>query len=445
VSVSVLWFRRDLRLADNPALLAAADEADEVLPLFVVDPTLYDPAGAPRQAYLLRSLRELDRRLGRRLVVRRGDPVTAVVRLATDIGATGVHCAADHGPYGSRRDRAVDAALAEAGIPLVRTGSPYAVAPGRVRKPDGTPYRVFTPFSRAWGGYGWRGPAGDGSAVRFAAVGEGAGELPAEPEVAAELPAAGEEAALARWAEFRDERLAGYDTGRDRPDLDATSHLSVSLKFGELHPRTLLAGLGAGAGPATYRTELCWREFYADVLHHRPESARDSMHGEVRHDSGAAADALFEAWATGRTGFPLVDAGMRQLLAEGWMHNRVRMLTASFLVKDLHLPWRRGARHFLRHLVDGDLASNNHGWQWTAGTGTDASPYHRVFNPTTQGERFDPAGDYVRRYVPQLRAVAGKAVHTLPDGPPDGYPEPIVDHRAEREEALRRYREIRAG
>jgi deoxyribodipyrimidine photo-lyase len=135
---------------------------------------------------------------------------------------------------------------------------------------------------------------------------------------------------------------------------------------------------------------------------------------------------------------------MRQLLAEGWMHNRVRMLTASFLVKDLHLPWRRGARHFLRHLVDGDLASNNHGWQWTAGTGTDASPYHRVFNPTTQGERFDPAGDYVRRYVPQLRAVAGKTVHTLPDGPPDGYPEPIVDHRAEREEALRRYREIRA-
>jgi deoxyribodipyrimidine photo-lyase len=439
VSVSVLWFRRDLRLADNPALLAAAAEADEVLALFVVDPTLYERAGAPRRAYLLRSLRSLDERLGGRLVIRHGDPVAEVVRLATAVGATGVHCAADFGPYGSRRDRAVDAALAEAGIPLVRTGSPYAVAPGRVRKADGSPYRVFSPFSRAWGGHGWRGPAGDGSGVRFAGV-EDRGTLPPEPDLSAELPRAGEEAALARWAEFRDERLAGYDADRDRPDLDATSHLSVSLKFGEVHPRTLLAGLRGGTGAATYRTELCWREFYADVLHHRPETARESMHGDVRPDTGPDADVLFEAWAAGRTGFPIVDAGMRQLLAEGWMHNRVRMLTASFLVKDLHLPWRRGARHFLRYLVDGDLASNNHGWQWTAGTGTDASPYHRVFNPTTQGERFDPSGEYVRRHVPELRAVAGKAVHTLPDGPPAGYPAPIVDHRAEREEALRRYR-----
>ena len=435
-----MWFRRDLRLADNPALLAAAAEADEVVPLFVLDPAVYDVAGPPRQAYLLRSLAELDRRLGHRLVVRRGHPVVEVPRLAAEVGATSVHCAADFGPYGARRDQHVDEALE---VPLVRTGSAYAVAPGRVRKGDGTPYRVFTPFSRAWAQHGWRGPAGTAEEIRFAEVAD-RGTLPPEPDLGgATLPAAGEEAALQRWTDFLDSRVHAYDEDRNRPDLDATSRMSVSLKFGEIHPRTLLADLPAGAGPSTYRTELCWREFYADVLHHRPSSARESMNSDVRHDSGDDADALFDAWAAGRTGYPVVDAGMRQLLAEGWMHNRVRMITASFLVKDLHLPWRRGARHFLRHLVDADLASNQHGWQWTAGTGTDASPYHRVFNPTTQGVRFDPSGDYVRRYVPELRSVPGKAVHTLPDGPPGGYPVPIVDHRLEREEALLRYRETR--
>jgi deoxyribodipyrimidine photo-lyase len=440
MSVSVMWFRRDLRLADNPALLAAAAEADEVVPLFVLDPAVYEAAGPPRQAYLLRSLAELDRRLGHRLVVRRGDPVAEVPRLTAEVGATSVHCAADFGPYGARRDQLVDEALE---VPLLRTGSAYAVAPGRVRKGDGTPYRVFTPFSRAWAQHGWRGPAGTPREIPFAEVAD-RGTLPPEPDLGGTaLPAAGEEAALQRWADFLDSGVHAYDTDRNRPDLDATSRMSVSLKFGEIHPRTLLADLSTGAGPSTYRTELCWREFYADVLHHRPASARESMNSDVPHDSGPDADALFDAWATGCTGYPIVDAGMRQLLAEGWMHNRVRMITASFLVKDLHLPWWRGARHFLRHLVDADLASNQHGWQWTAGTGTDASPYYRVFNPTTQGVRFDPSGDYVRRYVPELRSVPGKAAHTLPDGPPDGYPEPIVDHRLEREEALRRYGESR--
>jgi deoxyribodipyrimidine photo-lyase len=441
MSVSVMWFRRDLRLADNPALLAAGAEAGEVLPLFVLDSALYDVAGAPRRAYLLRSLRDLDRRLGGTLVVRRGDPVEEVPRLAAGIGASGVHCAADFGPYGATRDARVAAALA--GIPLVRTGSPYAVAPGRVRKGDGTPYRVFTPFARAWAQHGWRAPAGPATGIAFTAPPD-RGTLPTEPDLGGTvLPEAGEEAAQRRWADFLAGPVRTYAEDRDRPDLDSTSHLSASLKFGELHPRTLLAGLPPDAD--TYRTELCWREFYADVLHHRPESARRSLRADIPYDTGPDADALFAAWTAGRTGYPIVDAGMRQLAAEGWMHNRVRMITASFLVKDLHLPWWRGARYFLSRLVDGDLASNNHGWQWTAGTGTDAAPYHRIFNPATQGARFDPAGDYVRRYVPELRGIGGRAVHTLQDGPPEGYAEPIVDHRAERQEALRRYGEASRG
>jgi deoxyribodipyrimidine photo-lyase len=226
--------------------------------------------------------------------------------------------------------------------------------------------------------------------------------------------------------------------------------MSVHLKYGEVHPRTLLADLARRRSESAeaYRREIVWREFYADVLHHRPDSARrnlDRAFDALPLDSGPEAQRRFAAWWDGRTGFPIVDAGMRQLRAQAWMHNRVRMIVASFLVKDLHLPWWDGARHFMRLLVDGDLASNQHGWQWVAGTGTDPAPYVRVFNPVTQGERFDPDGDYVRRFVPELRGVPGKAVHRpwqLPGGVPDGYPEPIVDHVAERREALARYERV---
>jgi deoxyribodipyrimidine photo-lyase len=220
--------------------------------------------------------------------------------------------------------------------------------------------------------------------------------------------------------------------------------MSAYLKIGAIHPRTMLKDLAGrrGNGAETYRTELCWREFYADVLSHQPQSARDylkpAMTGLEYDDPGPA----FDAWRRGETGFPIVDAGMRQLLGEGWVHNRVRMIVASFLVKDLHVEWTHGARHFMQHLVDGDLASNQHGWQWVAGTGTDAAPFFRVFNPVVQGQKFDPHGDYVRTWVPELRAVAGKAVHEpwkLRGGVPEGYPGPIVDHAAERAEALRRY------
>ncbi|HEX8804863.1 MAG TPA: FAD-binding domain-containing protein, partial [Acidimicrobiales bacterium] len=274
--------------------------------------------------------------------------------------------------------------------------------------------------------------------------------VPAPPPVDADLPPAGEAAAERAARRFVDGPLERYGDDRDRPDLDDTSRLSPYLKWGCIHPRQLLARLGRGRSHGVFRTELCWRDFYADVLWHRPDTVRQAFVPSMRAmqvDTGPGTDEAFAAWAEGRTGYPIVDAGMRQLRAEGWMHNRVRMIVASFLVKDLHLDWTRGARWFMRHLVDGDVASNQHGWQWVAGTGTDAAPYFRIFNPTAQGERFDPDGDYVRRWVPELRSVPGRAVHQpwrLPGGVPAGYPEPIVDHADERVEALRRYDRVRA-
>ena len=289
--------------------------------------------------------------------------------------------------------------------------------------------------------HGWRKPADSDPATVTWRVVDG-DDVPDDPAIDAELPDAGEQAALAAWASFRDAHLAHYDTDRNRPDLDHTSRMSPHLKLGTIHPRTMLADCGRVGAP--YARQLAWRDFYANVLHHWPDSAHGYFKPEMAtmtYDTGAAADRAFEAWASGTTGFPIVDAGMRQLLATGWMHNRVRMIVASFLVKDLHLEWTRGARHFMDHLIDGDLANNQHGWQWVAGTGTDASPYFRVFNPISQGQKFDPRGDYVRRWVPELKALSGKAVHEpwAADPVPVGYPAPIVDHATERVEALERY------
>jgi deoxyribodipyrimidine photo-lyase len=260
------------------------------------------------------------------------------------------------------------------------------------------------------------------------------------------LPEAGEAAARARWQHYRRTQLPGYGEQRNRPDLDGTSRLSVYLKYGNIHPRTLLADLGRADEP--FRRELGFREFYASVLFHFPDSAREYFRPELERMTYAPPDSpALAAWKQGRTGYPIVDAGMRQLLAQAWMHNRVRMIVASFLVKDLHVDWREGARYFMQHLVDGDLASNNHGWQWVAGSGTDPAPFFRVFNPVTQGQKFDPDGEYVRRFVPELRGIPGKAVHTpweLPGGSPDGYPDRIVDHATERRRALAAFEALRA-
>jgi len=449
---AVVWFRRDLRLADQPTLLAAAEAAPHGLALFVLDQRLLGPAGAARTVFLHRCLRDLDDALGGRLLVASGEPAEVVPRVARQHGADTVHVAADFGPYGRERDDAVAAALAADNRELVRSGSPYAVAPGRVRKADGEPFKVFSPFRQAWGRHGWRRPAETSAATLEWLEPKGGVAIPADGRTDAEPPAAGEQAALDAWQDFAAQRLDDYAHARDRPDQPGTSRMSVYLKYGCIHPRTMLADLveRCGAGAESYRTELAWREFYADVLWHRPDSARanyDRRFDAMPHESGASAEQRFSAWKDGRTGFPIVDAGMRQLRAQAWMHNRVRMIVASFLVKDLHLPWWWGARHFMNLLVDGDLASNQHGWQWVAGSGTDAAPYFRVFNPVTQGERFDPDGSYVRRYVEELAGVDGKRVHRpweLPSGPPLGYPAPIVDHAVERNVALAHYDEVRA-
>ncbi|GLZ43701.1 deoxyribodipyrimidine photo-lyase [Actinokineospora sp. NBRC 105648] len=444
----MVWFRRDLRTGDHPALLAASERGRQALGLFVLDPELTGHSGGPRLAFLYRCLRDLDEQLGGRLLVVRGDPSDVVPRVAQAVSASSVHVSADFGPYGRERDEQTEKALGD--TDFVRTGSPYAVAPGRVRKGDGEPFKVFTPFSRVWAEHGWRKPADtDASTVDWIDPAEKDGgpravRIPDDPAVDAELPVAGEKAALEAWERFHHERVDDYKRDRDRPGVNGTSRMSPYLRWGCVHPRTLLADLGRSEGAQTYRTELAWRDFYADVLWHRPDSARGNYNRKfdrIEHDTDSAAVERFDAWCRGETGYPIVDAGMRQLLAEGWMHNRVRMIVASFLVKDLHVPWWWGARHFMRHLVDGDLASNQHGWQWTAGSGTDAAPYFRVFNPTTQGEKFDPDGDYVRKYVRELRGVPGKKAHQ--PGSVAGYPGPIVDHAHERQVALDRYGRIK--
>ena len=450
---SVMWFRRDLRLNDNPALNAAIENArangdGAVAAMVMIDDHLWPTWGAPKQQYLADSLTALSASLENNLIVRHGNPLTEVLAVAQAVGATQVHCAADFTTVGIERDAAVKSRLAEHGIELVVTGSIYAISPGRIFKGDGTPYKVYTPFYRAWLAHGWRRPAELPSDLTWCGAELSQG-IPTVPEVAGmTVSAAGELAALERWELFRGTHLKDYNDVRDRADLDGTSRLSTHLKWGEVHPRTLLAEIGDSAGEDTFRKELAWREFYADVLFHNPHSMFDYLNPQfkdMQYDTGELAESRLAAWKTGTTGFPFVDAGMRQLAQEGWMHNRVRMVTASFLIKDLHIEWQVGAAWFFELLKDADYASNQHGWQWTAGCGTDAAPYFRIFNPITQGEKFDPLGDYVRKYIPELRHIPGKKVHqpwSVSDGYAHGYAAPIVDHSAEREESLRRYAAI---
>ncbi|OBJ49072.1 deoxyribodipyrimidine photo-lyase [Mycobacterium sp. 1423905.2] len=440
---ALLWFRRDLRLHDQPALAAAA-ESEQVLACFVLDPRLEASSGPRRLQFLGDSLRRLNEDLNGRLLVTRGLPQQRIPELVNAIGATSVHISEDFAPFGRRRDDRVRQALGS--VPLVATGSPYLVSPGRVTKSDGTPYKVFTSFFHSWRDTGWRPPAHTSAAsaswidpreVRVEPC-----DMP-DPGVPLDL-AAGEAAALSQWTAFLDDGLNRYAEDRNRPDRHGTSRMSAHLKFGTIHPRTMVDNLDMQRSSAgNYLRELAFRDFYAAVLYHWPASVWRNWNSDfdfIEMDTGAEAKRRFEAWKAGQTGFPLVDAGMRQLREIGFMHNRVRMVVASFLVKDLHLPWQWGAEWFLEQLVDGDMANNQHGWQWCAGSGTDAAPYFRVFNPAKQAEKFDPSGDYIRRWVTELSDVEDP--HLLKGQRPQGYPEPIVDHRAERAEALRRYSSI---
>lgn len=444
MSVAVWWIRRDMRLADNKALQSAA-ACGAVAPLFVVDPVFVD-AGAVRRSYMFATLRDLDLRMDRALILRHGDPVTEVVQFARAVGATTVHIAEDFAPYGMRRDARVKAALAAAGIELVIADSPYVVNPGTVRKDDGTPLKVFTPFYKRWMQYPFD------SASEKAVVFHDARELcQGYPEY--NVPESvifpiGEDAAWQRWEQWSLDHVSLYKDERNNPAIDGSSQLSAQLRFGVIHPRQLLSRLPGSEGADIFRSEIAWREFYADVLFHQPDTTWKNLQPKMNAlpvDEDAAAREKFAVFCEGKTGYPIVDAGIRQLLATGWMHNRVRMIVASFLVKDLHVPWQWGAKFFMDHLVDGDVASNAHGWQWTAGTGTDASPFFRVFNPTGQSEKFDPTGEYLRRWIPEIAHLNNKSIHdpsSLGLLAPADYAEPMVDHAAERLEALARYKAV---
>ncbi|MEY3806000.1 MAG: hypothetical protein RIR69_812 [Actinomycetota bacterium] len=442
MSVALWWIRRDMRLADNMALQAAAAEGS-VVPVFVVDPT-FAHAGAARREFMFNVLRALDTSMGGALVVRYGNPAVEIVDVAKKVGAKTVHIAADFAPYGQRRDGEVRTALSAVGVTLVESDTPYVIRPGTVRKDDGTALKVFTPFYKRWLTHSFDHAAdAQVSYENASTLNQG---FPDAVDTDCVLMPAGEDAAWDRWHEWSPTGLHTYKEERNNPGVDGTSQLSPYLRFGVIHPRQLLAVLPAAAGSDHFRSEIAWREFYGDVLFHQPHTMWENLQSKMNAlpvDTGKDAEKKFAAFCAAQTGYPIVDAGIRQMLNTGWMHNRVRMIVASFLVKDLHLPWQWGARFFMKHLIDGDIASNNHGWQWTAGTGTDAAPYFRVFNPTGQSEKFDPSGEYLRRWIPEIADLSNKDIHNpsqLGLLAPENYPIPMVDHAHEREVALTRYK-----
>lgn len=460
----VVWFRRDLRLHDHPALTAALQAGDRVVPLFVFDEALL--AGcwpAPNRLWFMReSVRALGddlRERGSHLAIRVGKPEAVVAEFAKEVGASAVYVTRDYGPYARGRDRRVAAALDKGGVGFSAKRGLMVHEPEEIRSNDEKFYTVYTPYRRRW-------EARD-SRVVLPAPEEiptpaqlRVGRLPAldilgpaEP-TAHDIPTPGEAAARLRLDAWIADGLADYDGGRDQLADDGTSRLSQDLHWGLLSPVEVLArARGGGIGRATFRSELCWRDFYYQILFHHPRVTRESFnekYAELRWRNDADQIA---AWRAGQTGYPVVDAAMRQLVALGWMHNRARMITASFLTKHLLTNWTVGEAHFMDHLTDGDLASNNGGWQWAASVGTDAQPYFRVFNPTLQGQRYDAAGDYVRRWLPELANVPTRYIHepwTMPDDVQreagciigKDYPAPIVDHAAARQTALDAFKKV---
>ncbi len=461
---AIVWFRRDLRLHDHPALTTAATDGRAVVPLFVVDPRLVHGrfASPNRTWFLLETVRVLAADLaavGAPLVVRVGDPREVVPALAADIGATDVFVSRDYAPYGRARDRAVAAALARVGAALREEPGVLVHEPEEVSTALGGPFRVYSPFRRAWEAQPRRAvlaapthlPDHGLAPGRIPSVSDlGLGEGPTADLAALPLP--GEAAARARLDRWLATGLETYAGSRDRSDRpNGTSRLSADLHLGSLSALEVVErAVGDGDGRHAFLNELVWREFYAHVLFHRPDVRRRSSRAAFDSMAWSTDSTAIEAWRTGRTGYPFVDAAMRELLATGWMPNRARMVVASFLTKDLLVDWRVGEAHFMRHLVDGDVASNNGGWQWCASTGTDPQPYFRIFNPVAQGRRSDPDGAYVRRWVPELATVPNGQIHepwllTAEEQAEArcrlgvDYPWPIVDHAEARTRALAAY------
>ncbi len=476
---TIVWFRLDFRLADNPALAAAAQRGGSVLPLFVWAPEEEGawPLGAASRWWLHRSLGRFDsvlRCMGSRLILRRGPSLRAIRDLVAETRAGAVHWNRRYEPAAIAAEASVRKSLERAGIECKSWNAALLFEPGDVQTRSGGPFQVFTPFWKAC--LALDDPPAPTATPRT---------LPAPRTWPASLEltdlhldpgdagtagmekawSPGEAGAAKALDRFLEQALEEYPIDRDRPERRGTSRLSPHLHFGEIGPRQIWHGLGRRVsgqrksrlsnGAQVFRKEVGWREFAHHLLVHYPRTPDRPLRGNFESFPWRRSAGDLEAWRAGRTGYPIVDAGMRELRGTGWMHNRVRMIVASFFVKDLLLPWQEGARWFWETLVDADLANNTLGWQWSAGCGADAAPYFRIFNPTLQGERFDPGGDYVRRWVPELQAVPDSYVHKPWDAPDKaegaraaahrGYPAPIVDHGAARVRALEALAAIRAA
>ncbi len=459
------WFRRDLRLEDNTALYAALGSGHPVLPVFIFDPAILNSpnTGAPRVKFLLKALQSLHsslRERGSGLLIRHGSPDSIIPQLVTDFEAAALYYNHDYTTYARKRDTTVNEVIT---IPIHSHHDILLLSPGEVMKADGTPYTVFTPFKKTWLTI----PKAATNPTQITGQFYQSDSLnnvyiPSLAEFGfgntIDVPDASEQAASTKLDNFLSSRVFNYaearDSMADTPEY-GTSRLSPYFRFGILSIRTgywrsrdaydTLSDTIAQKSIETWVSELIWRDFYHHILYHFPHVQR----GNFRYDYDEllwrdVSDEL-AVWQSGHTGYPVVDAAMRQLQGIGWMHNRARMIVASFLTKDLLIDWRHGERHFMRWLIDGDVAANNGGWQWAAGTGTDAQPYFRIFNPVSQSKKFDPHGMYIRRWIPELRAVPDQHIHEpwTMDTPPTRYPAPIVDHQFARQRALSVYKAAR--
>jgi deoxyribodipyrimidine photo-lyase len=477
-AVSILWFRHDLRLDDQPALHAALAEGRTVVPVFIWDPKAEGdwPTGAAARVWLLGSLKKLGAELraaGSRLIIREGNAADELVKLAKEAGAGTVAWSRRYEPAAAICQEAVEAALRLRGLTPISVNAGLLFEPWTVQTKSAAPYKVFTPFYRAClalpepqiplaAPKTIRQPARWPTSLKLA-------QLRLEPKIAwdggirkAWQP--GEAGSKERAELFLEERLSDYLTARDQPELDGTSRLSPYLHFGEISPRRLWHTVREATrrderpefrrAAEGYLRQLCWREFAHHLLYHFPQTTSEPLYSKFADFPWRKDAKSLRAWQQGQTGYPIVDAGMRQLWSTGWMHNRVRMLVGSFLVKDLLLPWQSGAAWFWDTLVDADLANNTLGWQWVAGCGADAAPFFRIFNPVTQGEKFDPAGEYVRRWVPELAKLPAQWIHKPWLAPASAlqeasvelgrsYPHPLVDHDEARKRALEVLRKSR--
>ena len=465
----IVWFRNDLRLDDHPALAHAAATGRPLVPVWVLsdEDGPWTPGGASRW-WLHHALASLERdlaTLGLRLVLRRGAEGDTIGDLVAETGADQVCWNRRWEPAGRARDLEIAAALTLRGCRVADFPGSLLREPDQVRNRQGGPYKVFTPFWKSALG-GTPPPPPLPAPARVAAPAAPTASLPLaglellpRPDWAAGLKTAwrpGAAGAADRWRRFRAAALAEYPDGRDRPDLAGTSSLSPHLHTGEISPRTLWHDLAGAAGGNEVRRQLVWRDFAHHLLHHFPHTATEPLDGRFDRFPWVGGPGQLRAWQEGRTGYPLVDAGLRELWTTGWMHNRVRMIAASFLVKHLMVPWQEGAAWFWDTLVDADLANNTMGWQWTAGCGADAAPFFRVFSPVLQGRRHDPAGKYVRRWLPELAGLPDRWLHAPWEAPPPvlagagvalgrTYPHPIVDHAEARARTLAAWARIKGG